>query len=219
MTPVSSRDTPRELSGPPFPATDSISLSDVVSAALVEVGAEGDTAEVAVKLARKVQMERGSGPSAARELRYALLALGVQDLAPYRALMACIKAAIDRSGENLPSLALQHRETGQLIQKLAGEPRNSVALRSATEAVEAHEALWEAHYQDWLRRRDGDGSSDWEAFRLAGQANWDAFNAAGGEDAFPALAERMGRAFDSYWTRRRAVSRAGRPQIPARRRS
>lgn len=171
---------------------------------MAEVGAVGDTAEVAVKLARKVEAERGSGPSACRELRYALLSLGVADLTPYRALMAEVKAAIDRSGQNLPSLAMQLRETEQTVVRLAGEPRNSAALRAAEAAVAEYEGLWEDAYGRWMA---GEVSLT-VGHRDAGQRCWRAFEDAGGEAVFPALAERMRDAFQGYWTRRRAVARA-----------
>jgi hypothetical protein len=89
-----------------------VTLLEAVRAALVAVEATGDTADVAMRLARRVGSD-GATPSAVRELRYALLALGVRDLGPFAALMAETKKAIDRSDDSLPTLAAQLREQEQ----------------------------------------------------------------------------------------------------------
>jgi hypothetical protein len=184
--------------GVPAATSQELSLSPIVAGALAEVGAEGDTAEVAMRLAQRVDAE-GATPSAVRELRYALLALGVTAIEPYVALMRATKAAIDRSDDSLPTLAAQLREQEQTCQKLAGEPRNSAAARAAETAVTAIEQLWTDRFAEYLAGTD----ASWDHHHAESKRLHHEFDEAGGKEVFPTLAERLLDAFDNYWQGRR----------------
>jgi len=120
----------------------------VVAAALGAVEASGDMADVALRLARRVDRE-GATPSSVRELRYALQALGVIDLEPYRAVMRATMAAIDASNDSLPTLAAQLREQEQTCQRLGADPANSLAARVVREAVDELVEGWAQRWRDW----------------------------------------------------------------------
>ncbi len=177
-------------------------LVETVQEALKAVEAEGDTAEVALRLAERIHAE-GATPSAVRELRYALLALGVTDLEPYVALMAATKAAIDRSDDSLPTLAAQLRETEQTCRRLSADPVNAPLTRSVREAVDEVEVLWRDAWAEYLAGVE----RDWEAHRERKAVLWKTINDAGGEDVFPSEVDRAGVAWDGYWFGRRAHRR------------
>ena len=180
------------------------SLSPTVAEALAGVEATGDTAEVALRLADRVDRE-GVTPSLVRELRYALLALGVTELAPYNALMAVTKAQIDASDESLPTLAAQLREQEQTVRRLGAEPVNAPAARAVREAVDALVAGWE---RAWAEHVAGI-PTDWETHRVGSLELWAEINGAGGESAWPEECERAGLAFAAYWRGRVRARRGG----------
>src|SRR4051812_38913484 len=127
-----------------------MALEQVVLAALEEVDAGGsDVADVAMRLAVRVDRD-GASPSTVRELRYALLAIGVVDLAPFRALMVATKAAIDASDERLPSLATQLREIEQTCRRLSSEPVNAPTASAVRAAVDDLVAEREERWEEFV---------------------------------------------------------------------
>jgi hypothetical protein len=179
------------------------SLSEVVVDALGAVGASGDTSEVALRLAQRVD-EDGATPSTVRELRYALLSLGVSDLVPYRELMRATKAAIDATDDSLPTLAAQLREQEQTCQRLSGEPANVPIADGVRAAVDGVVADYGAAWAEFL----AGVRTDWAAFRERSLGYWRVINGAGGRRVFPAECARAGAAFDGYWQGRRRHRRA-----------
>jgi hypothetical protein len=169
-----------------------------VEGALLAVEASGDTAEVALKLAQRIDAD-GASPSTVRELRYALLALGVSDLAPFVALMRATKAAIDSSDESLPTLAAQLREQEQTVRKLSHDPVNAPASREVREAVDGLLELWRQRWREWRAGVD----RGWSEHHARSVRLWSVINGAGGEDAFPAECDRAGSGFEAYWQGRR----------------
>jgi hypothetical protein len=185
------------------------------------VEASGDTAEVALKLAGKVDRQ-GATPSTVRELRYALLALGVTDLEPYRRLMVATKAAIDASDESLPTLAAQLREQEQTCQRLSVEPSNSRTARAVREAVDEIVGHWERLWEAWRAGDRGffDDRDAVNAYRVRAGELWRVIDEAGGESVFPDEVERATFAFDDYWQgrcsrRTEAWADLARPEIRA----
>jgi len=175
-----------------------VNLADAVRSALDAVDAEGDTADVALRLACRVDTE-GATPSAVRELRYALAALGVSDLEPYKALMVATKKAIDGSDDSLPTLAAQLREQEQTCRRLSAEPVNAPLARSVRDAVDGLVALWDEAWADFV----AGVQHDWAAHRERSAPLWRMINAAGGDDVFPGECDRAAAAWSSYWQRRR----------------
>jgi hypothetical protein len=173
-------------------------LVDAVRAALAVVEAEGATADVVVRLARRIDVE-GASPSSVRECRYALVSLGVTELEPYAALMQATKAAIDRSDLSLPTLAAQLRETEQLCRRLSSEPVNAPLARSVRAAVDGIVALWDEAWADWLAGRE----HDWAGHRERENALWRTIKEAGDGEVFPSEVGRAMGAWDAYWQGRR----------------
>jgi hypothetical protein len=184
---------------------------DCVETALKGVEADGDTAEVALRLARRVE-RYGATPSAVRELRYALLALGVQELDPYRQLMVATKSAIDASDDSLPTLAAQLREQEQTCRQLSAEPVNAPAARAVREAVDGLVAGWAQAWDEYLAGVE----TDWRAHRAESKRLWKIVDTVGGPGVFPEEEARALEAFDRYWQgrirRRRALAGVAQPQ-------
>lgn len=182
-------------------------LSDVVRAALGAVQATGDAADVAIKLAEHLDA-RGVSATAVRELRVALVALGVDDLAPYLRLAAIAKAAVVDDDPALASLARQHRETEQIVRQLTAEPANAPTARAVRAAADALVADSRERLERWIADRPP--IDDVDAWRARRADWWRAIEAAGGETAFPHEVERVSDAEfgpSGYWQTRMRIAR------------